>query len=259
MRTADQQIAVVTGGASGLGAATAKRLASSGTTVITWDLSESADVVCDVADPDSVVAALRATVAKAGVPNILVAAAGIVNQGPFLDLRPDEWDRVMNVNLRGPFLCLQAVAREMIAHNLEGSMVVVSSISGLVTDPQVVPYSVSKAGALHLVRVVARELGEFGIRVNAVCPGPMEQTVQVRVPPVPASGPLVRSQEDTDRLIGLTPLGRIGRADDVAEAIVGLLTMGWVTGQVIAADGGTSLMTPRGGRRATPEQAAAVA
>jgi NAD(P)-dependent dehydrogenase (short-subunit alcohol dehydrogenase family) len=223
------QVAVVTGGASGIGAATAGCLAASGATVVTWDVAEGADIQCDVADPDSVSNALGITVATRGVPTILVAAAGVVSLGPLLEVTPDEWNRLMNVNLRGPFLCIQAVAREMIARSLPGAMVLISSINGIVADPELAQYSVSKAGSIHLARVAARELGQFRIRVNAICPGPTRTAMLA---------PVLQNDAFRNMLVDATPLGRLGRPEDIAEAICGILSMHWVTGQVISADGG---------------------
>jgi NAD(P)-dependent dehydrogenase (short-subunit alcohol dehydrogenase family) len=233
----ENQLAVVIGGASGIGAATETLLKAEGARVVTWDVAVSADIQCDILHEQSIDSALRATIDKHGAPTLLVVAAGLLDGGTVLTTDSATWDRSLGVNLRGPFLCVKAFAKEMIARQLKGAMVLVGSISGIFADPGIAAYSIGKAGVVHLARIAARELGEFGIRVNAVCPGPTDTPMMAQV--LAAEG--VRGS-----IKSMTPLGRVGQPDDVAEAIVGVLSMRWVTGQVLSADGGTSLVTPRG-------------
>lgn len=233
----DNQLAVVIGGASGIGAATVARLRKEGARVLSWDIAKGADIHCDILDEASIGTALSTTVEQHGVPTLLVVAAGLLDGGTVLTTDSAAWDRSLGVNVRGPFLCVKALAGELIARKLKGSMVLVGSISGVFADPGIAAYSVGKAAVLHLARIAARELGQHGIRVNAVCPGPTD---------TPMMKDVLALEGVRDGIKGMTPLGRVGQPEDVADAIVSVLGMPWVTGQVLTADGGTSLVTPRG-------------
>jgi len=228
------RVAVVTGGASGIGASTARLLATRGARPVVWDLSPGADVVCDVADPASVTAALERTSSLAGVPTVLVACAGIGHSGLLTEITADAFARVLDVNLKGAWLTMAAVARAMQNAGRDGAMVAVTSVSGRVADRGMGAYCASKAGLDMLVRVAASEWAADGIRVNAVGPG---------VTRTPMLDPAERAGL-TSGIAARTPLGRLGEAEDVAEAIVALLTLDWVTGQVVLADGGLTLHSP---------------
>ena len=226
--------AVVTGGASGIGSAAADRLRSAGHDVITWDLS-GGDIACDISDPDAVSAALEQTLASVGVPDRLVACAGVGASGMLIAQDPADWKRVIDVNVTGTWLTMRAVAQAMIGNGGGGSIVAVSSISGTVADRDMGAYCVSKAGVDMLVRVAASEWGPHGIRVNAVGPGVTRTPMLAQAEQLPGW---------VEGLGQRTALGRLGEADDVAEAIVAVLEMGWVTGQTVLADGGLALHSP---------------
>jgi NAD(P)-dependent dehydrogenase (short-subunit alcohol dehydrogenase family) len=229
--------ALVTGGASGIGREVAGRLREAGHDVVVWDLSD-ADILCDISDPDAVSAAMERTVREYGVPTRVVASAGIGASGPsglLLRQSPADWERVLAVNLTGTWLTLRAAARAMVDAGVEGSMVAVSSISGTVADRDMGAYCVSKAGVDMLVKVAAVEWGTHGIRVNAVGPG------VTRTPMLPNPEAWPGWAEGLSRR---TALGRLGEATDVAGAIVGVLELPWVTGQVVHADGGLALHSP---------------
>lgn len=236
------RVAVVTGGCSGIGAATAAHLAALGSKVVIWDIGEGADVHCDVRDQASVDTAISETVTRFGPPGILASCAGINGRRPFVDTTVDDWDNIMNINARGTFLVMQAVVREMITADAGGAIVLVGSTSGTLADPETVPYSVSKAGVNHLARIAAVELGKHGIRVNLVNPGPTRTPMTRRT--------LSRSEYEK-LIVDTTPLGDVGTPEMVAQSIAGLMAMDWVTGQTIDVDGGTSLVTPRGAVRAS--------
>ena len=225
---------VVTGGGSGIGAAVVQRLRAADHNVVVWDIKDG-DIDCDISDPDSVAAAVDATVAGHGVPNRLVACAGIGASGLLLEQSPADWQRVIDTNLTGTWLTMRAVAQAMVEQGSGGSIVAVSSISGTLADRDMGAYCVSKAGIDMLVRVAATEWGTHGIRVNAVGPG-------VTRTPMLASPELLPGW--VDGLTGRTALGRLGEADDIAEAIVAVLEMSWVTGQTVFADGGLALHSP---------------
>jgi NAD(P)-dependent dehydrogenase (short-subunit alcohol dehydrogenase family) len=226
--------AVVTGGASGIGRAVAVRLRDMAYDVVVWDVT-GGDVECDVSDPDAVSAAMARTVAEYGVPTHLVACAGVGASGMLLSQTFEDWERVIAVNLTGTWLTLRAGAQAMVESGVAGSMLAVSSISGMIADRDMGAYCVSKAGVDMLVKVAAVEWGRYGIRVNAVAPG------VTRTPMLSAAEKLPGWVEALNER---TALGRLGEATDVAGAIVGVLHMDWVTGQVVNADGGLSLHSP---------------
>ena len=226
--------AIVTGGASGIGAAAADRLRAADHDVVTWDL-HGGDIACDISDPDAVSAALQQTLASVGVPDRLVACAGMGASGMLIAQDPADWKRVIDVNLTGTWLTMRAVAQAMVDNGGGGSIVAVSSISGTVADRDMGAYCVSKAGVDMLVRVAASEWGPHGIRVNAVGPGVTRTPMLAQAEQLPGW---------VEGLGQRTALGRVGEADDVAEAIVAVLEMGWVTGQTVLADGGLALHSP---------------
>ncbi len=227
-------IALVTGGASGIGHEVAGRLRDAGHDVVVWDLS-GADIACDVSDPDAVSAAMEQTVRDHGVPTRIVTCAGIGASGLLLKQSPAEWERVLAVNLTGTWLTVRAGAQAMVDAGVGGSIVAVSSISGTVADRDMGAYCVSKAGVDMLVKVAAVEWGTYGIRVNAVGPG------VTRTPMLPNPDALLGW---VDGLSKRTALGRMGEPTDVAGAIVGVLELPWVTGQIVHADGGLALHSP---------------
>ncbi|MGA9492763.1 MAG: SDR family oxidoreductase [Mycobacterium sp.] len=226
--------AVVTGGGSGIGLAVTERLRAAGEDVVVWDV-DGGDIDCDISDSDSVSAAIDRTVADHGALDRLVACAGIGASGLLLDQTPDDWQRVIGTNLTGTWLTMRAVARAMVDQGSGGSIVAVSSISGTLADRDMGAYCVSKAGIDMLVRVAAQEWGVHGIRVNAVGPGVTRTPMLANPEQLPGW---------VDGLTERTPLGRLGEADDIAEAIVAVLELSWVTGQTVFADGGLALHSP---------------
>ena len=229
--------AIVTGGASGIGAACVAQLRAAGARVAVLDLTAApeADVSLpvDVSSEAAAVEGVRDVVAQLGGLDVAVLSAGVGGSARLLELTTDEWDRVMNVNLRGAFVCLRECGRAM--KETGGSIVAVTSISGFLTERTMAHYSASKAGLAQLVRSAARELGAFGIRVNAVAPGTTETPMFAATDRLPGY---------RERVAIRAALGRVGTAADVAAAIVALPTLDWVTGQVVAADGGVSLHSP---------------
>jgi NAD(P)-dependent dehydrogenase (short-subunit alcohol dehydrogenase family) len=228
---------VVVGGASGIGAAVVAAQIASGRTVLVWDIAEPCDIVCDIRDPEQIESAISATDERIGVPDQVTISAGVGHAGPLLDIEPDEWDRVMVVNARGPWLAMRAAARAMIDAELPGSIVVTSSISSRLADRTMGAYCSSKAALDMLVKVAAREWAPHGIRVNAVAPG-------VTNTPMLGGAPL--GTGFLKDVAGRTALGRIGEAADIAEAVIVLHQLNWVTGHILDCDGGLSLHSPIG-------------
>ena len=236
----DGAVALVTGGASGIGAATAARLRDGGARVAVLDLQAHEGegdlaVKCDVGDEDDVVAAVQRVVDELGPPRVAVLAAGVGGMSPILQMSADEWDRVHRVNIRGVFLCLREAARAMVAAREPGAIVATGSVSGIVSDRGIVNYSTSKAAVHQLVRVAAAEMGHHGIRVNAVAPGCTDTPMFAVTDQLPGYRDMVSAR---------AALGRVGTADEIAAAIVALVQLDWVTGHVLVADGGITLRSP---------------
>jgi NAD(P)-dependent dehydrogenase (short-subunit alcohol dehydrogenase family) len=164
-----------------------------------------------------------------------VLSAGVGGSSPITRMAAAEWDRVHAVNSRGAFLVLREVARHMVDDGNPGAIVVVTSISARTAETTMAHYAASKAAAEALVRVAARELGPHGIRVNAVAPGTTDTPLFAATDAIPGY---------RERTAARAALGRTGSAAEVAEAIVAVLDLPWVTGQVIAADGGLALWSP---------------
>jgi NAD(P)-dependent dehydrogenase (short-subunit alcohol dehydrogenase family) len=231
---------IVTGGASGIGAATVELLRAAGARVAVLDIQQGSGPAelymrCDISVEDDVVGAVGQVHEAFGGIDVAVLNAGVGGFGALVDLSSAEWDRVLGINLRGTFFCLREVGKAMVSGGRGGAIVAVSSISGFLADRMMGHYSVSKAGVAELVRVAARELGPFGIRVNAVAPGTTDT-------PMFASTKRLRGYRE--RVAERAALGDVGTPDGVARAIRALLELDWVTGQVLAADGGVSLWSP---------------
>ena len=227
--------ALVVGGTSGIGAAVVERYRSDGVDVCTWDVAGAPDVTCDIADPAQIDQAMASTLDRIGLPDEVTVTAGVGHSALLLDLDPDEWDRVLRVNTRGPLLVMRAAAAAMVAAGSGGSIVAVSSISAHVVDRAMGAYCSSKAALNALVQVAAMEWAPHGIRVNAVAPG---------VTDTPMLGPAPRDSGWLASVQRRTALGRLGSPRDIAEAVSGVHAMSWVTGQVIDCDGGLALHSP---------------
>ena len=234
-----EPFALVVGGGSGIGAALADRHRSRGTTTVTWDIAGTHDVTCDVSEPAAVDEAVRVTRGRWGVPAWVTVTAGVGHAGLLADASVEDFDRIMRVNARGPWLCMRAWVGPMRDEGVAGSFVAVSSVSAQLVDRNMGVYCASKAALSMLVKVAAVEWGHLGLRVNAVAPG-------VTRTPMLGRG-AATTVEGSPWLAGVadrTALGRLGEADDIAQAIVALHAMEWVTGQVVEADGGLSLHSP---------------
>lgn len=234
--------AVVIGGASGIGAAVVTAQRAAGADVIVWDVAEGADVSCDLTAPDQVDAATAATLDRVGVPDQVTITAGIGHGAMLLDAPADDWDRVVGTNAKGVWLAMRALARPMLGGG-GGSIVATSSVSARLPDQSMGLYCASKAALDMVVRVAASEWAPT-VRVNAVAPGVTDTPMLGRAP---------RDGAWLEGVAGRTALGRLGAPEDVAQAIVALHGLPWVTGQILACDGGLLLespIAPLGPRRA---------
>lgn len=230
--------ALVTGGLSGIGAAVVRLLEARGARVITLDRDEDAGVVADIRDAAAVERAVgQAEQMLGGPPDLLVASAGIYRIESLLTLEAASWDAVLETNLRGVFLACQAVARRLVAAKMPGTIINLSSAAALTSDfsEPAVHYTASKAGVVGLTRHMAVELAPHGIRVNCVCPGVIDT-------------PMLRVMDDREAgeryLREGVPLGRLGTADEVADAIVFLASpaAAYITGVALPIDGGATLL-----------------
>jgi NAD(P)-dependent dehydrogenase (short-subunit alcohol dehydrogenase family) len=232
-------LALVVGGGSGIGAALAESYRAQGTPTVVWDIAGPLDVTCDVTEPDAIDDAVGVTRRRWGVPTCVTVTAGIGHAGLLTEASPAEFDRVMRVNTRGPWLCMRAWVDAMVSERAAGSFVAVSSVSARLVDRNMGLYCASKAALSMLVRVAAAEWGAHGLRVNAVAPGVTRTPMLGR-----GSSATVAGSPWLAGVAGRTPLGRLGEAEDVAQAILALHTMTWVTGHVLECDGGLSLHSP---------------
>jgi NAD(P)-dependent dehydrogenase (short-subunit alcohol dehydrogenase family) len=223
---------VVIGGASGIGAAVVARLRSAETPLVVWDRRGPADITCDITDGAAIDAAVVDTVERVGVPEQVTITAGVGHSGPLASASPDEWDRVMAVNAKGVWLAMRGLGRSMVDAG-RGSIVCVSSVSSRLADPTMGLYCASKAALDMVVKVAAVEWAP--VRVNAVAPG---------VTDTPMLGPLPRTGAWLSGVAGRTPLGKLGRPEEIADAIEAVHSMTWVTGQVLVCDGGLALHSP---------------
>jgi len=228
--------AVVTGGASGIGAGVVAELQHRGVRVVSLDVSRGGpaelEIECDVSDEGSLDRGVKAAVDHLGGLHYAFCNAGVAGMAGLLGMTTAEWDRVVSVNLRGVFLTLQRTARAIRDTGEGGAIVCTASTAGVLADLGMVHYSVAKIGVRQMVRVAARELGQFGITVNAVAPGLTDT-------PMTAATKDIAGYHES--VIANTPLHRLGLIDDIVEAVLALLCLRWVTGQTLVADGGVSL------------------
>ena len=226
-------VAVVTGGASGIGAASATRLGAEGATVVTVDVADGADRRLDVRDEEAIAGLFADVVAQYSRVDIVVNAAGVAGGGPVHILDETEWDRVVDINLKGTFLVAKHAALAMLERR-SGSIINIASIEGLEGTEGGSAYNASKGGVVMLTKSIAIDYGRRGIRVNCVCPGAIDT-------------PMLRSIIDPDGMASYTErmreehlLGRFGQASEVAAAVAFLASAdaSFITGHALVVDGG---------------------
>jgi len=241
------RVAIVTGAGRGIGRGIARCLARAGAGVAVVDKEEDRiapvvaeveglgrrglGITADVARVDDVKRVVRETSERFGKIDILVNNAGVLVVRRMIEQTEEDWDRVLDVNLKGAFLCCREVVPQMIAHR-HGAIVNIASIAAFhVTVPHV-PYAASKAGVVALTRDLAYEVGRHGIRVNAIAPGPIE-TPMARI----------ASEEQRQRIAGNIPLGRMGQPEDIGNAVVFLASdaAAFITGATLPVSGGADL------------------
>lgn len=242
MFSLDGKRAIVTGGASGIGAAIVETLKTQGASVLVLDLSDHADLPCDVSDPDSVSRAFAKADEEAGGPlDILVCSAGIGFVGDILKTTPADFDRLMGVNARGLFLCCQEAVRRMKASGNGGSIVNICSIAAETALAERFAYSATKGAVLAMTRCIAKDFVADNIRCNAVCPA------RVHTPFVDAYLAKNYPGKEAEQLAVLSsaqPMGRMGQPAEIAALVAYLCSdeASFVTGAAYDIDGGVMAM-----------------
>ncbi|HZK57803.1 MAG TPA: 3-oxoacyl-[acyl-carrier-protein] reductase [Clostridia bacterium] len=239
---------LVTGGSRGIGKAVALAFAKEGANVIINYISDeegATDVIKEIKDFNVEGLAVRANVSKIeevnrmigeieenfGGIDILVNNAGITKDGLFIGMKEEDWDRVIEINLKGVFLCTKAVIRKMIKQK-HGRIINISSVVGVIGNPGQVNYCASKAGVIGFTKSLAREVASRNITVNAIAPGFIETDMTEVLP-----------QDIKEGIVGTIPMKRYGKPEDVANTIVflGSGKAGYITGQIIHVDGGMAM------------------
>lgn len=237
----DGKVAIVTGASRGIGAAIVKMLAEEGAQVFACARSiESCEgaAMCqkvDVSNAEQVDACVKAAVEKFGKVDILVNNAGITKDGLLMRMSDDDWNQVLDINLKGTFLFTRAVARPMMKNKgadgaqLGGSIINITSVVGITGNAGQANYTASKGGVIALTKTTAKELGSRNIRCNAIAPGFIESKMTEGL-----------SDEIKKSYLDSVPLKRFGKVEDVAKAVVWLASdeSSYVTGQILSVNGG---------------------
>jgi len=238
------KVALVTGAAQGIGKAIALLLAQNGADVVVSDINvekandtarevkalgrKSVAMKVDVAKLDDVERMVEAILAQFGQIDILVNNAGIARDKLILRMTEEDWDAVLNINLKGTFNCTKAVVRHM-SKQRSGKIVNIASVVGEMGNPGQGNYAASKAGVIGFTKTIAREFAQRGINVNAIAPGYIETPMTDALP-----------DKVKDELKRMIPMDRLGKPEDVAEAVLFLVSesANYITGQVLNVNGG---------------------
>jgi 3-oxoacyl-[acyl-carrier protein] reductase len=233
------KICIVTGASRGIGAAIAARFRAEGAKV--YALSRGAPqpaaeveehwLACDVADEASIEAAVAAVLEKEGRIDILVNNAGITRDGLLMRMKTQDWDEVLDTNLKSAFLLSRSVLRTMLKQR-EGCILNVSSVVGITGNGGQTNYSASKAGLIGFTKSLAREVASRNLRVNAIAPGYIETSMTNKIP-----------EEFKQKLMDSIPLGRVGGVEEAANAALFLCSplASYITGVVLQVDGGMGM------------------
>jgi NAD(P)-dependent dehydrogenase (short-subunit alcohol dehydrogenase family) len=241
-----RRVAVVTGAAGGMGRVIAARLADDGCSVAALDRRDTpaaaelrnnrpiAFYEMDVASRATVEATLGRIEAELGPPAVVVNAAAVITRAPFLELTDEQWDEVMDINLRGTFLMCQVAARAMVRSGIRGRIINISSNSQVMATPRAAHYAATKGGVYSLTRTLAFELARHGITANLICPGPVLTDMTRDA----FTDPDYRAQRERT-----VPIGRIGEPEDIAHVVSMLASEAsdFITGATLFVDGGQTL------------------
>ncbi|RTE10526.1 SDR family NAD(P)-dependent oxidoreductase [Paenibacillus whitsoniae] len=241
------KVALVTGGANGIGRAVSLRFAREGAKVALADIDPKALeevseliraagaevlwVLADIQQKSEVDAMLEKAITRWGRLDIVVNSAGVCRPAPFLEMTEADWEFHMNVNLKGAFLVSQRAAREMVRQGTGGSIIQMSSVNGLAAESHQAHYNASKGGLNLLTMSMALELAEHGIRVNALCPGFIDTRL---------TRPLIDNPQSMETYVKTIPLQRVGQPDDIADAALFMASdeSRYMTGHCMVIDGG---------------------
>lgn len=241
----ENKVVLVTGGTRGIGKAICLKFAELGYDVVINGASSKAQgeelaskiknmgvkaifIKADVAISSEAISLVEQTIEKMGTVDVLVNNAGITRDNLLIRMKENEWDVVLNVNLKGTFNCMQAVSRHMLKKR-QGVIINMASVVGITGNAGQANYSASKAGVIGLTKTVARELASRGIRANAVAPGFIQTEMTEKIP-----------ENLKSKIAGNIPLGKFGTSRDVANLVAFLASddAGYITGQVVNIDGG---------------------
>ena len=245
------KVAVITGAARGIGRACAERLLADGARIVIADINAErlattvAEIgnpenvfsyVCDVSKKSNVDDLIAAAVKKFGSVDIMVNNAGIAMIQDFLDITEQDYDKVLGINLKGPFFGVQAAARQMIAQGRGGVIVNMSSINSGLANPKVATYAISKGGLNQVTSTAAVAFAPYNIRVVGVGPG----TIMTEM----VDGSFIDSEETRRQILSRTPIGRCGKASEVASVVSFLASddASYITGETIYPDGGRRIL-----------------
>jgi 3-oxoacyl-[acyl-carrier protein] reductase len=236
----DRKVAVVTGGAQGIGKAISTKLNEIGCKVIIIDVNEDVArqtarelngdyYTADVRNSESVSEVVDKIIEKDGKIDILINNAGITRDNLIIRMDDEEWQQVIDINLKGVFNFSKHVIKKSMMKNRSGNIVNIASIIGVMGNPGQANYAASKGGVIALTKTMAKELAKRGIRVNAVAPGFIQTKMTDKLP-----------EKVKEKYMEVIPLGRLGKPEEVADVVGFLVTdsSAYVTGQVINIDGG---------------------
>lgn len=244
MERLKNKVAIITGGAAGIGRAAVEKFVAEGAKVAIWDVNESAgnellnqlgDVVSfmkvDTSNPESVETAAKSVVDHFGTIDILINNAGITRDATIKKMTFEQWNQVISINLTGVFNCVKSVSPVMIEKGA-GRIINTSSVVGLYGNFGQTNYAATKSGVIGMSKTLAKELGKYGITVNAVAPG-FIGTDMVRAMP----------EKVIDMMVGKTPIGRLGTPEDIANAYTFLASdeASFISGSVLSVDGAVTL------------------
>ncbi len=240
----DTPIAVITGGAQGIGYACAEAICKSGARIVLADINAdgvakaaetlgngTVGITCDMGDPKQVDALFDQIEAEFGAASILVNNAGIALPAPFFETTLDQFQSVIDVNLTGTFQAIQRAAKAMVSKGIEGAIVNMSSVNAQMAIPSIAAYCASKGGVMQLTKAAALALAPHNIRVNAVGPGSIDTSMMASVNDNPDAMKMVMSR---------TPLKRIGSPREIGDVVAFLASdkASYITGETIYVDGG---------------------
>jgi glucose 1-dehydrogenase len=241
------KVAIVTGSTRGIGRGIAERFVKEGAIVVvngrkTEDCKRVAKeidpsgkktvaIAADMSDAGQIKNLIYETVKKLGRIDILVNNAGIVGFENFVDMKEESWNKLIDVDLKGCFLCAQAAAKQMIKQGKGGKIVNIASIAGTIAYPQLAHYCAAKAGVINMTKVMALELGRHKINVNAIGPGVIESDM---------TKPMLSDPNTEKGFMAKIPLGRIGKPEDIGAAAAFLASddADYITGATLFVDGG---------------------